>query len=80
MGGVSCWGPPGLDLPGDDPQVWPSQGRATHTSQSSSQHPRIWGMAPFSGNVGEKTQRGEVSGGWLMVITTKRLVSEENRS
>lgn len=32
MGGVSCWGPPGLDLPGDDPQVWQSQGRATHTS------------------------------------------------
>lgn len=71
---------PSLDLPGDGQGGWQGQGRATHILQLITLPDTLEsGVWPHSLQTSEKKGlRGEVSGGWLMVITTKRLVSEES--
>ena len=71
---------PSLDLPGDGWGGWQGQGRATHILHLITLPDTLEsGVRPHSLQTSEKKGlRGKVSGGWLMVITTKRLVSEES--
>lgn len=59
---------------------WQGQGRATHILHLITLPDTLEsGVRPHSLQTSEKKGlRGKVSGGWLMVITTKRLVSEES--